>query len=73
MKKKTLLRIISLVMFVVAVFFVLIAISSPTLGQTIYIGSFAFGAEQWHVCYAIYAIVMVALFIASFFIKDKNK
>ncbi len=73
MKKKTLFRIISLVMLVVAVVFVLIAISSPTLGQTIYIGSFAFGAEQWRVCYAIYAIVMVAMFIASFFVKDKNK
>lgn len=72
MKKK--LRIISLIMLVAAVIFVACALSAPNLGRTIYIGSFAFGAEQWRVCYAIYAVVMLALFAASFFVKkDKQE
>ena len=59
-------------MFIIAVVFVFIAISAPTLGKTIYIGDYAFGAEQWRMCYKIYAVAMVGLFVASFFVK-KNK
>jgi len=59
-------------MFIVAVVFVFIAISAPTLGKTIYIGDYAFGAEQWRMCYKIYAVIMIGLFVASFFVK-KNK
>lgn len=70
MKKK--LRIISLTMLVIAIVFVVCALSAPNLGHTIYIGSYAFGAEQWRICYAIYAIVMIALFVASFFTKKKS-
>ena len=72
MSKRTLLRLISLIMFIIAVVFVFIALSAPTLGKTIYIGDYAFGAEQWRTCYKIYAVTMVGLFIASFFVK-KNK
>jgi len=72
MSKRTLLRLISLVMFIIAVVFVFIAISAPTLGKTIYIGDYAFGAEQWRTCYKIYAVTMIGLFVASFFVK-KNK
>ena len=72
MKAKRTLRLISLVMLIVAVIFVFCALSAPNLGQTIYIGSFEFGAEQWRVCYAIYAVVMVALFVASFFAKKAD-
>ena len=60
-------------MFIIAVVFVFIAISAPTLGKTIYIGDYAFGAEQWRMCYKIYAVIMIGLFIASFFVKNKNK
>ncbi len=67
------LRIISLVMFAAAAVFVFIALSSPTLGHTIYIGSYRFGADQWRVCYALYAAVMAVLFIASFIVKDKRR
>ncbi len=70
MKKKTILRMISLLMLIIAIIFVACALCCPTLGTTIYIGSFAFGAEQWRFCYAIYAFVMAALFGASFFVKD---
>lgn len=72
MNKKKLFRIISLIMFIVAVIFVVCALSCPTLGTTIYIGSFAFGAKQWRVCYLIYVLVMVLLFAASFFVKGKK-
>ena len=72
MKTKTKLRLISLVMFVIAVAFVICALSAPTLGKTIYIGDFKFGAEQWRFCYKVYAIVMVALFCASFFVKERK-
>ena len=56
-------------MFIIAVLFVLIAVSAPTLGQVIYIGNFEFGPDLWLVCYKAYAVVMLALFAASFFIK----
>ena len=69
MKKR--LRIISLLMFAAAVIFVLYALSHPECGSVIYIGSFRFGAEQWLICYKIYAVIMVSLFIASFFVKKK--
>ena len=72
MKTRKRLRRISLVMLVVAVVFVFCALSNPALGRTIYIGSFAFGAEQWRVCYAIYLLVMAGLFLSSFFVKNQE-
>ena len=68
MKKSMVLRIISLVMFVVAIVFIACALANPALGRTFYIGNIAIGAEVWRVCYAIYAIVMVILFVLSFFV-----
>ena len=72
MKTKTKLRLISLIMLIVAIIFVFCALSAPTLGKTIYIGDFVFGAEQWRFCYKVYAVVMVALFGASFFVKERK-
>ena len=72
MKTKIKLRMISLVMFIVALIFVFCALSAPTLGRTIYIGNYKFGAEQWIFCYKVYAAVMIVLFVASFFVKDKK-
>lgn len=72
MRTRKTLRLISLVMFIVAVIFVFCALSAPTLGKTIYIGDFVFGTEQWRFCYKIYAFVMVMLFVTSFFIKGKS-
>ena len=71
MRKRTVLRLISLAMLVVVVIFVFCALACPTLGRTIYIGGFAFGAEQWRVCYAVYAAVMALLFLGSFFVTKK--
>lgn len=70
MKKRRILRYLSLGMFLVAVVFVLCALSAPNLGRTIYIGNFKFGAHQWRICYAVYGIIMVSLFAGSFFVKD---
>ena len=69
MKKGMVLRIISLIMFVVAIIFIACALANPVLGRTFYIGNIAIGAEIWRVFYAIYAIVMAILFILSFFIS----
>lgn len=73
MSKKLTLRLISLAMLAAAVIFVICALSCPTLGRTIYIGSFAFGAAQWRVFYAVYAIVMLGLFLSSFLAGGKKK
>lgn len=73
MRKKKILRVSSLIMLGVAVIFVLCALSNPALGHTVYIGPFAFGAEQWRVCYGLYLLVMAGLFAASFFVKDGKK
>ena len=72
LKTRRTLRLISLLMLIVAVIFVFCALSSPTLGRTIYVGNYAFGAEQWRICYAVYVIIMVALFVLSFFVKKKR-
>lgn len=69
MSMKTRLRLAALILLIIAVVFVFCAVSCPTLGSTIYIGNFQFGAEQWRVCYALYVLVVVCLFAASFFVK----
>ena len=73
MKKSKLMKLISGIMFIVAVIFVFCALSNPALGSTIYIGTWAFGAEQWRVCYKIYVIVMLSLFTGSFIMERKNE
>ena len=65
MKKE--LRIISLVMLVIAVIFVIIAFLS--MGSTM---TLPFTVKQLHTFYKTYLIVMVPLFVASFFVKDKK-
>ncbi len=73
MSKPKCLRCISLVMLLAAVVFVFCALSNPQLGHAIYIGNFRFGADEWRVCYALYVISMVGLFVSSFFVKDKEQ
>lgn len=72
MKARRTLRLISLVMLIVAVVFVFCALSNPALGKVFYIGSIKIGADIKRAFYAVYAIVMVALFGISFFVKDKK-
>ena len=73
MRKKSILRLISLAMLAAAAVFLCCALSCPTLGTTICIGSFVFGAEQWRVCYLIYILAMLAIFISSFFVKEEPR
>ena len=72
MKARKTLRLISLVMLIVAVVFVVCALSNPALGKVFYIGSIKIGADIKRAFYAVYAIVIVALFGISFFAKDKK-
>lgn len=73
MNTKTILRLISLVMFIVAVIFVVCALSCPTCGSVFYIGSIRIGADVWRAFYAVYAIVMVLLFLLSFVVSKKHR
>ena len=72
MKARRTLRLISLVMLIVAVIFIFCALSNPALGKVFYIGSIKIGADIKRTFYAVYSIVMVALFGISFFVKDKK-
>lgn len=72
MEARRTLRLISLVMLIVAVAFVFCALSNPALGKVLYIGSIKIGADIKRAFYAVYTIVMVALFGISFFVKDKK-
>lgn len=72
MNKKVVLRLISLVMFVVAVIFVLIAVSCPTLGRVFYIGSFRVDGDVLEIFYIVYLVIMVLLFLLSFIGKKEK-
>ncbi len=62
MSKKRLLRMISLAMFVIAVIFVVCALSCPTC-------TMPGPLEFWKLFYKIYPTVMVIFFVGSFFVK----
>lgn len=72
MKKGRTLRLISLAMLIVAVVFVLWALSNPGMGKVFYIGGIKIGADVKRAFYAVYVIVMTALFGISFFVKGKK-
>lgn len=72
MKTKAILRIISLAMLIAAAVFVLCALSNPGLGRVFYIGSIRIGADVKRIFYAVYVVVIAALFGISFFVKDKK-
>lgn len=72
MKKGKTLRLISLAMLIVAVVFVLCALSNPGMGKVFYIGGIKIGADVKRAFYAVYVIVMTALFGISFFVKGKK-
>ena len=69
MKLKKTLRIISLFMFIIAVIFVTCALSNPALGSVFYIGSIKITAAINRSFYMLYTIVMILLYITSFFLK----
>ena len=69
MTKRRKLLTIGLCMLLIAVIFVLCALSNPTLGSTIRIGDFMIGAEIWRMGYLAYLLVMIGMFLAAFFQK----
>ena len=69
MKTHMVLRAVSLGMLLAAVIFVACALTNPQLGQTFCLFGFAIGAEIWRIFYAIYLLVMAALFLLSFLLK----
>lgn len=70
---KRVLRLISLGMLVVAVVFVAYALNHPEAGQAFYVFGVAIGASVWRIFYGVYLVVMVALFVASFFVGRKGE
>ena len=70
--KKT-LRIISGIMLVVAILFLSYAFMHPEAGSVFYILGVPIGSNFWRAFYVVYIIVMVGLFIVSFFSKNKKR
>ncbi len=71
MQNRTVLRMISLIMLVIAIVFLICVFSNPGLGKVFYIGSLRIDAGIKRAFYAIYAIIMVGLFALSFFVKKR--
>lgn len=69
---KKILRIISEVMLIIAVVFLFIALTHPEFGTAFYIGNLRIGAAIWRAFYLIYAVVMIGLFVASFFCRQEK-
>lgn len=72
MKAGRTLRLISLAMLIVAVIFVLCALSNPGMGKVFYIGSIKIGADVKRAFYAVYVVIVIALFGISLFVKGKK-
>ena len=65
MKTKTVLKTISILMFIAAVIYISYALTHPEFGEVFYIGNFAVGPELWRLFYLIYAVIMAGLFAIS--------
>lgn len=73
MKRRTRLRLISALLLLIAILFVLCAVSNPQLGHVFYIGSFRVDAEVCRTFYKLYVAVTAGLFLASFLVKDRRR
>lgn len=71
-KTRLILRLISLFMLIVAVVFVICAMCCPTCCSVFYIGSFKVTVRVMHWFYNSYVIVMILLFLLSFFLPKKK-
>lgn len=68
---KIVLRSISAVMFVIAVVYLGYVFTHPEFGSVFYIGKLEIGPTIWRIFYAVYAAIMIGLFVGSFFVKNK--
>lgn len=73
MKLKKILRAVSLFMLIIAIAFLIFALSHPQFGTVFYIGGLAIGSDIWRAFYAVYVTIMVDLFLASFFVKNADR
>ena len=73
MGKKGIIRTISIVMFVVAFVWVWICALCPTLWINVTVFGHELGLEEVRLFYKLYVIVMIVLFVVSFFVKGKKK
>ena len=70
---KSVLRIISGIMLIVAILFLIYAMMHPEGGSIFYIFGVPIGSEIWRAFYAVYIIAMIGLFAASFFVKQNTE
>ena len=68
-----LFRCFSGLMLVGAMAFLSYALTHPECGSVFYVFGVPIGSEIWRVFYVVYALVMIGLFIVSFFIRKKDK
>lgn len=66
--KKTILRTISVIMLIVAIVFLVFALSHPEAGTVFHIGNLTIGSTVWKIFYIVYTVVMIVLFTVSFFV-----
>jgi uncharacterized membrane protein len=70
MNIRLIMRVAGVIMLVAGVAFLAYAmVSAPTFGVVYYVGSIPVSAGMKQVCYVLYGIVAVALFVAPFFMK----
>ena len=72
MSTKLVLRFCGLIMLLVAVIFLAYALTHPESGSVFYIGNIKIGSDVWRVFYVCYAVVMIFVFVASFFVKERK-
>ena len=70
---KSILRIISGIMFVIAIAFFVYAIMHPEAGCVFYLFGQPIGSDIWRAFYVLYLVVMFGFFIASFFAKKGKR
>ena len=68
MKKK--LRIISVIMFIIAILFLIYALMHPEGGSVFYIWGQPIGSHEWRSFYGLYLMIMIGLFIISCFCQE---
>ena len=65
---KKFLRIISVLMFIIAILFLCYALTHPEAGSVFYIFGQPIGSEIWRIFYVFYVLVMIVSFLISFII-----
>lgn len=70
MSRKYVLRIIAICMIIVAIVFVVVALSNPGFGSVWTIGQIKITASVKRILYLGYTLIIICLFIVSFFVNN---